>query len=332
MPIYLIREDIRNLPCDAIVLAAEDPAAEREEEQELISKATDWPCRYIVRLPIDGKRDEGGVRSFYTRALLLARKHRCKTVALPLLSTDGGGEKARRVATEAIGAFLGENEMNVSLVLPEAPARHLDPQLEQQVRAYIRKRFVEEEPSAERQARKISAPSGSVPGPKVQAARIKQSQPKASRTADCAPMATAEPPLMASVYSASAGGVKRKESLDERLSMRDKGFADTLFDYIDAKGLTDVECYKRANVDRKTFSKIKCNKSYRPSKQTVLSFAIALELTLEETSHLLNTVGMSLSHSSIFDIIVEFFIENGKYDIWEINETLLQFDQVLLGA
>ena len=107
---------------------------------------------------------------------------------------------------------------------------------------------------------------------------------------------------------------------------------ETLFDYIDAKGMDDVDCYKRANIDRKTFSKIKCSKTYKPSKVTVLSFAIALRLNLEETDHLLNTVGMSLSHSSKFDIIVEYFIRNEKYDINEINETLFMFDQLLLGC
>ena len=122
------------------------------------------------------------------------------------------------------------------------------------------------------------------------------------------------------------------DSLDEALRSMDKGFAETLFDYIDAKGMTDVDCYKRANIDRKTFSKIKCSKTYKPSKVTVLSFAIALRLTLDETNHLLNTVGMSLSRSSKFDVIVEYFIKNGKYNIYEINETLFTFDQMLLGT
>ena len=113
----------------------------------------------------------------------------------------------------------------------------------------------------------------------------------------------------------------------------DKGFADTLFELIDQKGLTDVECYKRANVDKKTFSKIKCNKDYRPSKITVISFAIALHLNMEETERLLRTVGMSLSRSNKFDVIIEYFITTGNYQsIFDVNETLYQFDQVMLGV
>ena len=113
----------------------------------------------------------------------------------------------------------------------------------------------------------------------------------------------------------------------------DKGFSDTLFDYIDAKGITDVEAYKRSNVSRKVFSKIKCNKGYQPSKITAVSFAIGLRLNLEETEHLLNTAGMCLSRSSKFDVIIEYFIKTGKYqDIHEVNETLYKYDQVLLGC
>jgi predicted transcriptional regulator len=120
--------------------------------------------------------------------------------------------------------------------------------------------------------------------------------------------------------------------LDERPWKLDKGFAEILFDFIDERGMSDVECYKRANVDRKTFSKIKCNKDYRPSKVTAISFAIALKLDLYETNMLLRTIGMTLSRSIEFDVIIQYFIENRIYDINEINETLFEFDQVILGS
>ena len=112
----------------------------------------------------------------------------------------------------------------------------------------------------------------------------------------------------------------------------DKSFAELLFMLIDRRGMTDVECYKRANVDRKTFSKIKCNKDYRPSKATALSFAVALKLDLRDTRRLLETLGYTLSRSIAFDVIVEYFIVHKIYDINVINETLFEFDQMLLGS
>ena len=117
----------------------------------------------------------------------------------------------------------------------------------------------------------------------------------------------------------------------EALKRMDKSFSETLLYYIDQKGITDVECYKKANIDRKIFSKIKCNRDYHPSKSTAISFAIALCLNVGETNHLLRTLGYSLSGSNKFDVIIECCIQKQLYDINMINMVLLDFDQPLLG-
>ena len=122
------------------------------------------------------------------------------------------------------------------------------------------------------------------------------------------------------------------EELSEMLENLDTGFSETLLKLIDRTGRKDSDIYKKANIDRKLFSKIRNNLDYKPSKSTALVFAFALELDIEETQDFIGRAGFALSPSSKFDVIVEFFLINENYNIYELNEVLFAFDQPLIGA
>lgn len=349
MPLKLIRQDITKIKCDAIVNPTDSnyshgggtDAAIHEAAGELLFHACmelgalsigqavvtpgfSLPCKYVIHTV--GPEWQGGeheeeplLRSCYTACLSLALELKCQSVAFPLISSGTFGfpkDRVLKIAMEAIGAFLFEHEMLVYLVVFDKTSYTLSTKLFSEVSAFIDDAYAEWQAPTYRSLSEENRRS--VFGYYKRTAlggQVKRETPDCSRS------------LLIDSDSVS------EQSLEDMLRNLDKGFAETLFSYIDEKGLSDVECYKRANVDKKTFSKIKCNKDYRPSKLTAVSFAIALRLTPEETDRLLRTVGMSLSRSNKFDVIIEYFITTGNYrDIFDVNETLYQFDQATLGV
>ena len=331
MPLHIVRNDITAMKVDAIVNAANesllggggvDGAIHRAAGPDLlrecrtlggcrtgqakITKGYRLPARYVIHTV--GPVWRGGTHgeqellaSAYRSSLELAQAHQLQTVAFPLISSGAYGypkAEALRVAVGVIGDFLLENDMMVYLVIFDRKAYQIGEKLFSDIAAYIDDRCADAH--AERDDMRMR---------RVQMA-IEQ---EALRQA-MAPRAV------------SAG------SLDDALARMDESFSEMLLRKIGEKGMTDAQCYKRANIDRKLFSKIRSDRGYRPSKPTALAFAIALELPLSETKDLLMKAGFALSRSSKFDIIIEYFIERGNYNIFEINEALFAFDQSLLGA
>ena len=327
--------------------------------QAKITPAFSLPAKFVIHTA--GHLWQGGERgerelleSCYKESLALAKANGCESVAFPLISSGLYGypkDKVLRVAMDVIGEFLFENEMTVYIVVFDKTSYAISEKLFSDVTSFIDDFYTEvnlplfdsirEERSYTEYCRKTAQNKKKEQLIDENSSKVVPQRPWWKKKTEVSEVDDDDEVYYGSLYDKNDASFEEKSknasiapiSLDDMLSSMDKGFAETLFYYIDQKGISDVECYKRANVDKKTFSKIKCNKSYKPSKITALSFAIALRLNLEETGHLLNTVGFSLSRSSKFDVIIEYFITTGNYrDIYDVNETLYQFDQSMLGA
>ena len=341
MPFEMIRGDITAVKADAVVNAANSALAPGggvcgaifnaagyaeldracraighcDVGQAVLTEGFALPARYIIHTagPIwqgGGQNEEALLRSCYQSALRLALERGCQSVAFPLISSGIYGypkAEAMRVAVDAISAFLLEHEMRVILVVFDRGAALLSKKLAGNVQAYIDDHYVDSH-TVPRSGRE-----------RLYGARQLEEQ-RAFSYPTPAPMAAAAP----------VPGQK-KRTLKDLLGNLDESFSRMLLRLIDEKGMTDVEVYKRANMDRKLFSKIR-RENYAPSKQTAIALAIALRLNLDETKDLLGKAGYALSHSSKFDVIIEYFIVGEIYDIYQINEALFAFDQRLLGA
>lgn len=341
MPIELVRNDITKMKCDAVVNAANssllggggvDGAIHRAAGRELLdecrllggcktgeaklTKGYKMPCKYIIHTvgPVwsgGNKGEREKLASCYRNSLKIAAEHDCESVAFPLISSGVYGypkAEALRVAVDTCAEFLSENEspMTVYLVIFDKDSFEIGGSLFSDIRSFIDENYVEE----------------------TKKRGFSRSKRLMSKSFDLEESVCAAPAAAFSEERAFGG---KKPSLEEALNALDESFSECLLRLIDERGLTDPQVYKKANIDRKLFSKIRGDKNYRPKKQTAIAFAIALGLDLAETRRLLETAGFALSRSSKFDVIIEYFISNGKYDIYEINEALFAFDQVLLG-
>lgn len=334
MPFQIVRNDITTMQVDAIVNAANesllggggvDGAIHRAAGPQLlaecrtlggcrtgqakITKGYRLPARYVIHTvgPVwrDGNHGEEALLvSAYHSSLELAVAHNCRSVAFPLISSGVYGypkDQALKVAVDTIGAFLQDLkdcDLMVYLVIFDRAAYTIGGKLFADIAAYIDDWYVEEHTDSreEQYRRSVQLATAFMAAPMMP-------KPDASFC-----------------------------ELDKMLGQLDESFSQMLLRKIDERGMTDAQCYKKANIDRKLFSKIRTDIHYKPSKTTVMAFAVSLELPLDEAREMLQKAGFSFSHASKFDIIVEYFIAHKNYNIFQINEGLFAFDQTLLGG
>ena len=339
MPFTIVRQDITKMKVDAIVNAANTDLAmgggvcgaifKAAGVQELqaacnqvapimtgeaaITPSFALPCKYVIHAvgPVyrhwNAQQSEALLRSAYTESLRLASKNHIQSIAFPLISSGIFGypkDEALKVASSAITDYLQSSDMDVFLAVFDKTAFAVSEKLLGEIESYIDEHYVEEHRIRRRDLLDVE---------------------REALSDDAIINYNAPMPSMAAPAAAGTG-------IDELVGNLDEPFGKTLLRLIDTKGKTDVEVYKRANIDRKLFSKIRTGKGYMPGKRTILALAIALELTLDETDDLLERAGFALSHSQKFDVIVEYFIVSGRFDIFEINEVLFKYDQPLLGG
>ncbi len=276
--------------------------------------------------------EENLLRSAYDQSLKLAREHGCHSIAFPLIATNNYGfpkDKALQIAVSAFSEFLLEHEMLIYLVVFDRSTYKLSEKLFHSIASYIDDHYVDAweeavygEEKAKRQQRirrrrdldlcEDSALLEEIPP--CPAAPMEMPKPKTPpRPGFAKPMAAAP-------------------SLPDFLKQADAGFTETLLKLIDKTGKKDSEIYKKANLSKQHFSKIRNKPDYKPNKQTAIALALALELNLEQTKDLIGRAGYALTNSSKFDLIIRYFIEQGNYNVVEINIALYEFDQSLLGG
>lgn len=354
MPFEIVRNDIVNMQVDAVVNTANpspiigtgiDCGIHKKAGQELLAarqkigriafgEAAITPgfkldAKYVIHTvgPIweDGShKEEQILSSCYRNTLALAKEYACESIAFPLIATGNNGfpkPLALQIAVREISAFLLENEMQIYLVVFCKEAFALSEKLFKSVSSYIDENYIHSKTMDEYSFESVSG--------SVLEVRRKRERPILSNQI--------HEDLAYALEERAAIPLGEPMPADsdrwgQLLKDLDAGFSETLLQLIDRTGKKDSEIYKKANVDRKLFSKIRNNIDYKPSKTTALAFAFALQLDIAQTKDFIGRAGFALSHSSKFDVIVEYFLVNKNYNVFELNEVLFAFDQPLIGA
>lgn len=350
MPLEIVRNDITQMRVDAIVNAANErllmgggvcgaifTAAGPEKLAKacakvgfcptgsaVITRGFALPAKFVIHTvgPVWRGGAEGEkelLASCYDSALALALRQGCRSIAFPLISSGIYGfpkDVALEIAMARIGAFLREHEMHVTLVVFDRTSFQLGEQRYRSIQSYIDDHYAVA--TAALYARRMEAmPSAAAKPPEPCAAKYTQ---------------TTKPPQASKPQASYHAPAPSNQKLEQMLQRAGESFTQRLLRLIDERGLTDPEVYQRANIDRRLFSKIRSNREYRPAKNTALALAIALRLNLDETADLLRRAGYALSPSCRADLIVEYFLREENYNIFEINEALFAFDENLLGS
>lgn len=356
MPLQIIRNDITKVECDAIVNAANSTllggggvdgaihkAAGRgfllecmklggcKVGQAKITKGYNLSSQYVIHTV--GPKWKGGkngekelLENCYKNSLALAKENNCESVAFPLISSGVYGypmNKAFKVAVDTVAEFLMQNDMLVYIVVYNKNALATSSKLFTDIAQYIDDNYVAEHSPYD--DRRINNLGESMPLSQTRFLSDEELQESAvleSTFRQCEE-------CLEDITTTFTKADSLENIIDKTI---DESFSEMLLRLIDERGMKDSECYKKANIDKRLFSKIRSNSDYKPSKPTVLAFCVALELPLVQANEMLMKAGFALSHSNKFDIIVEYFIKQNNYNIFEINEALFAFDQSLLGS
>ena len=338
-----------------LMLAERKKIGAMKPGEAAVTPAFHLPAKYVIHTVgpvwIDGKHGEFDVlRSCYRKSLLLAEHLGCESIAFPLIATGNYGfpkDKALDIALAVIRDHLEYSELNVTLVVFDRSAYHTASGLTEQIEEFIDENYVGSQTEAEYGSQAGPLSDHVLPRRRGNRKEFAGFQHLNTSFSDAAAAPSAAPSFAEAEEAvlreesfrdsapafprpARSGKKKEKSSLEDIVNNLGESFQKRLLRMIDERGMTDPEVYKRANLDRKLFSKIRCSENYIPKKKTIVALAIALRLNLDDTRDLLASAGLLLTNNSKSDLIVIFCLENGIYDIYEVNALLFKFGEPVL--